>query len=111
MLANKIPYIFPLILLLNACAVPAISKDGAKVKMVKASSCKFVGNITSMFRDSKKGNLNYEGSRKQYMEYQSNLVRERAAELGANQVVSVYTTRDPHIENQISFYSAHKCSK
>ena len=111
MLANKHFLIAVLPALMAACAAPAISKGGSKVKVVRASNCKFIGNIMSISRDGKTGNLNYEASHKQIEEYQSNLAREKAFEMGANQIVRAYSFRDPHVEDLIAFYSAHRCSK
>jgi hypothetical protein len=93
---------------LSGCALPAISAEGAKVKVVSKSPCPAIGNLMTVRLDDDRA-LNYQSFKKQMEEYNSNQVRDRAGRMGGNQVVEVYLSADKPTKTIVAFYSVHSC--
>lgn len=95
---------------LSGCALPQISPEGKRVKVVSKSSCPAIGNLMSVRLNDDRA-LNYESFKKQMEEYNSNLVRERAGRMGGNQIVEVFSKADKPTKLIVAFYSVHKCGR
>jgi hypothetical protein len=95
---------------LVACKIPAISAEGAKVQLVTRSTCPAVGNFISFRLDPVRA-LNYQSFKKQMVDHNANVVRDKAFHMGGDQVVEVFTFPDKPTQLILSLYSVHKCQK
>lgn len=90
----------------GGCALPPISPQGAKVKVVNQSACPVVGSFMTVRKENSMA-LNYKAATNQV--FNMNLARDRASRMGGSQIVELFVFDDKPTDSIVAFYSVHKC--